>query len=132
MGNQNEETKQELIFPIITPKCPVCGSTERVAQIVGEEEAAKGKLPKGTPISIQTSVSFIADMKAIMLTIGKITILSSLIDICANCHAVYASRIEKVEKTNTEVQKMMGIQALPPGHRGQVLFDERFGRRQGG
>ena len=126
-----EQPKKELAFPIITDKCPVCGSTERVAQIVGEEEATKGKLPKGTPMSLLTSPSVMADMKAIMLSIGKVTVLISIFDVCANCHAVYASRIDKLEKTTDEVQQMMGIRPLPPGHRGQVLFNERFRRQQG-
>ena len=96
-----QKPESELKFPLTWDKCPVCGSTERVADKIREEKIAAGKWrPELAACIQQWIVPFIDPVKTPMFPgITKVTVLSVLVDICANpkCGAIYCKKIEMQE-----------------------------------
>jgi hypothetical protein len=73
-------------FPMTFDKCPSCGSTKRVAGMIGDEEKAKGRIRKEG-----LAVAFI---QQVVINDPTITVLSApalmtYYDICADCGDVY-------------------------------------------
>lgn len=80
------ETKKMFKFPLTFDKCPSCGSAERIANVIGEEEKAKGKITK--------TAMCVAFLQTIIITDPVKSVLSAPAlttgyDVCAKCGAVY-------------------------------------------
>lgn len=106
MGN-NKEPIPELQFPLVFPKCPVCGCEETVAERVKDEEIAKGKIKTQIHAAMSRSMTPVADQRAI-ITLLSVPMLVSFYDVCARCGSVRAVRIEKGEA-------LIGPDKPPPG-----------------
>lgn len=113
--NQKENLKpqDELKFPMKFDKCPVCGSTKRIAETLRDEEAAKGKVPKDCLMVVLQAVTPITEMKTIMLGLSIVPLLTCQIDICADCGTLYSIAVHKQDIPTGELQKMMGIAPQP-------------------
>ena len=129
MTTENQETpNQGLKFPIMHDKCPHCGSTQRVAETVANEEVAKGKLSKDIRIVAMRAITPVADIKIIMMGLSIVPVLTFEFDQCANpeCGAFYPVATNRQDMPASEVQKMMGIAPQPP----QTLGFQGLNRQQ--
>lgn len=69
-------------FPLVFEKCPNCGCTETVTRLAWDEEAAKGKVNKDTPVAAEhLQIPLLDPKKAIGISAG---ILLLHVDWCAN------------------------------------------------
>ncbi len=86
------EEQKGLKFPLEWDKCPHCGSAEAVADMVTEEEKAKGKIgPSGKGVILQV-ITPIADPRIALLSVP---VLVAQFDVCAKCGTLYCRRLEK-------------------------------------
>lgn len=99
-----EQEQKGLKFPLTWDKCPCCGSTEAVADMVAKEEKAKGRIGKNMKACIIQVISPITDSRLALL---NVPILISHWDTCYKCGAVYSRNTDKTEGT---IQ-----QGSPPG-----------------
>ena len=116
MTKENKKNKDEkLEFPIKVDKCPVCGSTRRVTETVRDEEAAKGRVPKDSPMIAFRAVTPITEVKTILQGLSIVPVLTFEFDVCANpkCSAFYCVKIQRQDMPTGELQKMMGL--VPAG-----------------
>ena len=113
-----EETKEqkELIFPIIHDKCPVCGSTRRVANEVKKQEAAKGKVHEEANFGLGMYRAAISDPSIPSLSCP---IIIAILDVCVDCGAVYSPVVNCTEQG-------MSLELPGKGEKGQML--PPFGR----
>lgn len=111
---QNQQKAEPLKFPRQFDKCPACGSVKRVAQLVGAEEVAKGKLPKEIVMKIEQDVVPVTELKTILLGLSIVPVLIAQYDVCYDCGTKYCFEMDRKDMPTTEVQKMMGFQAAPP------------------
>ena len=123
MTNENQETQDEgLKFPIVHDACPVCGRARPITQIVRDEEAAKGRVPKDLPVAAINAVAPVTEMKTILLGLSIVPVLTHQLDVC-ECGAVYAVNSVRQDMPTGDLQKVMGIvrqpQQPPPGFPGQ-------------
>jgi len=94
-------------FPMTFDKCPSCGSTARVAGMIGEEEKAKGKIRKaGIAVAFIQQV-VISDPSIFVLSAPA---LITYYDICAECGAVYCV-LAQLGKAQPQMKAGSG---LPP------------------
>lgn len=109
LGRQG--TNKELVFPIKFDKCPVCGSTERVAEIAGDELKAAGRMSKDSRIVMFATNTPIVDATRLLSHVMAPTLIS-LYDVCANpkCGNFYCIEIYQT-MTMVDVQ----AQQNPPG-----------------
>jgi transcription elongation factor Elf1 len=104
------EEKKELVFPMKFDKCPVCGSTERVAEMVGNELKAAGRMKKEAKIVMFATQTPIVDATGILHSVIA-PLLISYGDVCYDCGAYYCTDINKImAKVDVKPQKMN----LPP------------------
>ena len=110
-----ESQKQELQFPIVHDKCPVCGWTKTVAEIMRDEAAAKGKVPKDCHIVAMRAVTPITEIQTILQGLSIVPVLTFEFDVCANpdCGAFYCVNILRQDMSGSDIQKMMGIAPQP-------------------
>lgn len=116
MTTENQETQNErLKFPIVHDKCPVCGWTKKVAEIMRDEEAAKGKVPKDSHMVAMRAVTPIAEFQTILLGLSIVPVLTYEFDVCANpdCGIFYCVNILRQDMPTSDLQKIMGIAPQP-------------------
>ena len=116
MAIENQKTPDEkLMFPMKFDKCPMCGSTKRVAEMLRDEEAAKGKVPKDSHMIAFRAVTPITELNTIILGLSIVPVLTFEFDVCANpkCGAFYPVVITRQDMPTSDLQKMMGI--VPAG-----------------
>lgn len=114
MTTENQETpEQGLTFPIKVDKCPYCGSTRRVAEMVRDEEVAKGKLPKDLSVVAMQAVTPVTEMKTILLGLSIVPVLTFQFDQCVDCNGWYAISTSRQDMPTGDLQKMMGIVPQP-------------------
>ena len=102
--DENEDEKT-ISFPLTFDKCPSCGSTDRIANIIGEQEKAKGKIRK-----IATCVAF---MQTMIITDPVIAVISAPsltigYDVCAECGTVYCVFAEVAQAKATPANMAQG------------------------
>ncbi len=78
-------------FPLTFDKCPACGSTERIAESIGEQEKAKGKIRETARFAVFTQAVIIADPTRIVISAPM---LNAGYDVCMKCGAVYCTFAE--------------------------------------
>jgi len=120
MTTDNQETQNEkLDFPIVHDKCPVCGSTKRVTEMLRDEQAAKGKVPKDSPMIALRAMTPIAELPAIMLGLSMIPLLTFDFDVCANpdCGVVYCPTITRQDMPASTLQQLIGMTQTKPAGR---------------
>jgi len=97
-------------------KCPVCGSTRRFAESVAAEQKGKGLMGKDLPVGVWEFAGPLFDprMATKMILGTKVPTVRAVIDVCLDCGAVYAVRLERGEAslTNVVARPKMGP---PPG-----------------
>jgi uncharacterized Zn finger protein len=93
MAGSGGEMEQELQFPIEFTNCPCCGSTERLAEIIANQEKEKGKISKTAHGAVIVQKSVIADPNRLALSAP---VLVTFLDICANCGTVYCVHAELI------------------------------------
>jgi len=116
MTTDNQENqKQELEFPIVHDKCPVCGWTKTVTGIMKDEEVAKGKVPEGTRMIALRALTPIAEIQTIMRGLSIVPVLTFEFDVCANpdCGAFYCVGVGRQDMPTGDLQKMLGIAPQP-------------------
>jgi len=93
-------------------KCPVCGSTRRFAGSVADEQIEKGVMGKGLKYVIFQMGGPILDPRKVtqMLVGTKVPTVSALPDVCLDCGAIYAVRLER-----GEVPLRVVVAQPPPG-----------------
>ena len=94
---------EELHFPIDFDKCPVCGSTRRVAEEIMKEEIEKGKIGEGIKAAVTIFQAIITDPRKLQLSVP---VLITAIDVCADCGTVYCIHAEK--RTGTPQHPIRG------------------------
>jgi hypothetical protein len=95
------EQEKEMVFPITHDKCPCCGSTRRVADMVKDQEVAKGKIRSDSNFALSVYIAAISDPRIATLTSPVIT---SMIDVCSNCGCVWSPMTQCVEQETTKMQ----------------------------
>lgn len=114
MTTENQKTPDEkLTFPLKFDRCPTCGSTKRIAEMLRDEEAAKGKVPKDSPMVMLRAVTPMTELQTIMLGLSIVPLLTCLFDICAECGTLYSVMVQRQDIPTSEIQKMMGM--VPAG-----------------
>ena len=94
-------------------KCPGCGSTNRLAGSVADEQKAKGLLGEDWKLGIYQMGGVIVDPNKVnqMLVGTKVPVVSALVDVCMDCGMIFAVRLVRGEKSLQAVQ----MPPLPPG-----------------
>jgi len=92
----SEQKKDELQFPMEFKKCPVCGSEERVAQKVFNEEVAAGRA-KAQLAGMFRFQTVVVDAQGLVSRITPPPALIAHVDVCANpdCGCVYCFMVQK-------------------------------------
>ncbi len=84
-------------------KCPACGSEKRVFERLSEEAVKLGAAPPGFKMPYQMERRLVGEPKAqAQQPMGaKVPVVAVVLDICYDCHCVYAPEIMtgKAEKT---------------------------------
>ena len=111
---EQKQEPVEIVFPIVYDKCPNCGHDERLAEMVANQEKAKGKLRPEAPAYIQVAQTVFADPTRLLLTVP---VLMSCYDVCFKCGAYYCVRAEMTTAR---------IGAPPPGDQKGFGFPQRF------
>ena len=101
------EEKQE--FPKTFDKCPVCGSTRRLAGMIGEQEKAKHKLMANTPVFLNQLQTIVADQA---IPSSTVPVLITSLDVCADCGTLYCIRADVGTATVQAKPSILGRQ--PP------------------
>lgn len=87
---------EEIKFPIEFKKCPNCGSTQRVAKILLDQEKERGKAGTLADAGAFMQQALLADPTRPFLSAP---VLISLFDICAECGTAYCIRAEVRQAT---------------------------------
>lgn len=100
------EVKWEIVAEI--DKCPICGSPNRFAGSVAEEEIKKGVFPEGVKFGLVQPRGRVLDPKRVVLPESKVPIISALFDVCLGypgkpCGCVYAVRLLRGEEPAEQV-----------------------------
>jgi hypothetical protein len=117
MVQPQPENEPEIQFPIAHDKCPVCGSTRRVANEVRKREVAKGKIRPEANFAIGVYRCAITDPARNVLTCPLII---SMLDVCANCGAVWSPMTQCTEQSVT--QERPPLTRPPQGNRHTPFF----------
>lgn len=107
------EQKKELIFPMKFDKCPVCGSTERIAEMEGNSLKAAGRMKKDAKVVMYTIQTPIVDATRILHS-AIAPILISFYDECSKCGNFYCTEVNKV-MAQVDVQPQKINMPPPPG-----------------
>jgi hypothetical protein len=93
-------------------KCPNCGSTKRYAESVADEQREKGLIGEGLKFGIYQVGGPIFDPRKVnkMLVGSKVPVILALLDVCLDCGALYAVRLER-----SEVPLRVVVAQPPPG-----------------
>ncbi|KKK71883.1 hypothetical protein LCGC14_2909440 [marine sediment metagenome] len=83
-GKGNSTTQQD--------KCPACGSKKRVFERLSEEAVELGAAPPGFKMGYQATQQIVGDpeWQAKQPMGGKVPVGGTVLDICYDCHALYA------------------------------------------
>lgn len=93
MSENEAEKKPELKFPLKFDVCPNCGSPERIAGTILEEERDKGRvITKGLLGSVAVLTTAIFDP---MFPALQAPVTRAYIDICSKCGTLYCYYAEK-------------------------------------
>lgn len=132
MTTENQETPNDkLTFPLKFSKCPNCGSNRRPAEIVANEQKAKGKMAKEQPIAADRNLAIIADIPTVIQGLSMVPVLTYLGDTCADCGLKYTVEVQRQDLPASEVQKLMGMAPRAPQAPPGTLFLNREQRRHG-
>ena len=80
-------------------RCPVCGGSRRFAESVANEQREKGLIGEGLKYGIYEMGGPILDPSKVsqMLVGTMVPTVTALIDVCLDCGAIYAVRLERGE-----------------------------------
>jgi len=101
-------------------KCPACGSTRRWADEVAKEQIEKGVMDAGLKYGIYQVGGPILDPRRTnkMLVGSKVPVILALLDVCLDCGALYAVRLERGEVPLRAVVAQPPPGFIPPGAMG--------------
>jgi hypothetical protein len=124
------DEEKELTFPIEHNRCPVCqlraelaeilgkpelklsagSESRRVADVVKKQEVEKKKVREKAQFALGRHMAAISDPDIVALTCPIIT---SLVDVCADCGCVWSPITTYQEQQLTSIQQQGGGQNLP-------------------
>lgn len=103
---------QELKFPLDFTKCPVCGSTERLAETLVKQEQENSKIGKDAKPFLFQEQTLIMDPRKVVLSFP---VALSFYDVCLNCGTVYCVHAELARGTPQMKQAPPGGNMKPFG-----------------
>lgn len=108
----------ELKFPLKFEKCPACGSKRRVAEIITNQEKAKGRVGKDRGTCIISYQSLVMDPASGGIIYAP-PLITTMFDVCADCGTFYCTQ---ADLGTARVEMKPGAAAEPPwGTRAQLL-----------
>lgn len=103
---------EELKFPLNYTKCPVCGSTKRVAETLVKQEQEKGKIRPGVNTFLFMQQTLVMDPSKILVSVP---VLLTFYDVCLDCGTVYCVHAELGQGTPQMKQPPPGGNMRPFG-----------------
>lgn len=100
-------------YPVVFSKCPVCGSTERFAELETAEEIKKGNLPQDSRIAIMISKTMLFNPKdnRVLLFRKEVPVLVGIFDVCTKCGTLYCT---EMQKGTAVIEPQVGPKPEPP------------------
>lgn len=96
MSNESEDKQPKPLYEF--KECPSCGSERRILEEEVQKQIKAGKLPEGTVIPAHMSQSILFNptpVQNIIIAKHIVPVMVSQYDICAECGAMYLTRMDK-------------------------------------
>ncbi|MFH1484922.1 MAG: hypothetical protein ABIH46_02530 [Chloroflexota bacterium] len=77
------------------PKCPCCGSKQRMAENVGKQEQKKGRVGEDFHPVLHQETTLIFDPRRTLIGPTRVPALLAHYDVCLECGCLYCIRVER-------------------------------------